>query len=523
MNASSFTRLVVWLALVFTCAISHLQASGPGVDLFTNARVMSSSRDTSDATNLTNYTTEAGEAVYGSPGAMGKTAWWKWTAPADGFCTVDTRATLYATNPLRDTMVAVYTGTAVNNLTRIGAADNYYGYGPDWLHASVTFYATQGITYYFAADIWGGNPPTATAFNIVLELRHIPRRASMRHALWSVNSNNFNLGTLTMNLTATGSYSGKLVIFKNAYAFKGVIGVDGRGSFAVQPKGQPGIPVAPVAVEFDLAGPGQFQVHGPDGVGSQYSFPERQTFTAGNPLAGYYTAFITSVFQPFGFFTFTIKPNGTITGRGCNLDGATFTFSTFLFSGASSTSFRLPIHSLAGGGKSLFHTRSYLINVSGAYRIYENYAVSVRPPPTKLTDPFYSDGYGVSCHVFGALYTKPVGKQRPMNYLAATHGSAELRLPDFMGTYGGDINERVTLSEANKFTFSSLLRKPVLTLNPATGLVTGSIITPPGKKKRVIKGILASNDGILHIRGFITDTIRNLHFSVNSVAPPEPP
>ncbi len=522
MNASSLLRMAACAAAV-AGGLAPLHASGPGSDTFATARVISSSRDTSDPTNITNYTTEAGESVYGSPGAMGKTAWWKWTASEDGFCTVDTKQTLYAANPLRDTMLAVYTGTAVNNLNPIGTGNYSSDYGAEWLHASVSFYAIKGNTYHFAADIWGGNPPTATAYNIVLELRHIPRRASMRHTNWNAAFSELNMGTLTMNLTATGSYSAKLVIFKTAYAVKGIIGVDGQGSFSVQPKGPPGAVIAPVTVEFDLAGPGRFQVYSNQHISSNYSFPERQTFTGPNPMAAYYTAYISSVFQPNGFLSFTVKPNGTVIGRGCNLDGAAFTFSTYLYHNPSAPIYYMPVYAVTAGGKSVFSMRSRLISVNGNYRVQEDIALSVRAPATKPTDVFYNAGFSTDCNVFGAVYSKPVGRQRPMNYLAATNGYAEIRLPDFMGTYGGDISEYLTWSDTNKLTFSSKLRKPALTINPTTGLLTGSILIPPGNKKQIIKGILAINDGLQHVRGFITGPTRNLRFSLHSAVPPPAP
>lgn len=99
----------------------------------------------------TNATKESGEPSHaGSAGTH--SVWWKWTAPAAGSMTVDTRGSYV------DTALGVYTGTAVNNLTTIGSNDDLQNDQTAHIQASlVTFPAVAGQTYYFAVDGWDGD------------------------------------------------------------------------------------------------------------------------------------------------------------------------------------------------------------------------------------------------------------------------------------------------------------------------------------------------------------------------------
>lgn len=97
----------------------------------------------------------------------GKSLWYRWTAPdtkrfqfglkSDGF----------------DPLLAVYTGTALNSLTLVGASDNAdteAGGSSDYTAAVVTVNATAGTTYYIQADgkATGNTPPTSAPFALTL-------------------------------------------------------------------------------------------------------------------------------------------------------------------------------------------------------------------------------------------------------------------------------------------------------------------------------------------------------------------
>jgi outer membrane protein assembly factor BamB/subtilisin family serine protease len=121
----------------------------PANDNFANAQVVSGvSFVTSGFTS--NATSETGEP--NPTGASnGHTVWYQWTAPTTGHYALAAFATQ------TDAVAAVYTGTALGNLTAVASNDNSASYNSDSL---VPFNATAGTTYYFQisnTDTTGGD------------------------------------------------------------------------------------------------------------------------------------------------------------------------------------------------------------------------------------------------------------------------------------------------------------------------------------------------------------------------------
>ncbi|WP_035604532.1 hypothetical protein [Haloferula sp. BvORR071] len=85
---------------------------------------------------------EAGEPL-GIAGNAGNTIWFNWTAPGSGTYSIDTQRSDF------DNMVAVYTGAAVNSLTRIDYASDTFGLalGQAFGGGRVNFKAVSGTTY----------------------------------------------------------------------------------------------------------------------------------------------------------------------------------------------------------------------------------------------------------------------------------------------------------------------------------------------------------------------------------------
>jgi len=83
---------------------------------------------------------EAGEPEHARPG--GSSVWYRWTAPSSGPATLDTCVSQF------DTLLAVYSGTTVDGLTRIAQNDDDCGYGG----SRVSFLATAGQVYSVAVD-----------------------------------------------------------------------------------------------------------------------------------------------------------------------------------------------------------------------------------------------------------------------------------------------------------------------------------------------------------------------------------
>ncbi len=95
-------------------------------------------------------TSELGEPVHFAQG--GASIWYHWTAPASGTVIFTTAGSNF------DTMLGIYTGTAVNALTIIAQDDDSGGYPV----AVATFTAVAGVTYRIAVDGYGVLGPAET-------------------------------------------------------------------------------------------------------------------------------------------------------------------------------------------------------------------------------------------------------------------------------------------------------------------------------------------------------------------------
>jgi autotransporter-associated beta strand protein len=124
----------------------------PANDNFANRIPLTGSSITTNVSNV-GATYEANEpmhlAIFG-----GRTVWFRWTAPASG------GVTLTASNNALDTLVAVYTGTSVSNLTFVAGNDEDY-FLSELVEGDSTAYfnAVSGTTYVIAVDgvdgAWG--------------------------------------------------------------------------------------------------------------------------------------------------------------------------------------------------------------------------------------------------------------------------------------------------------------------------------------------------------------------------------
>jgi Lysyl oxidase/Concanavalin A-like lectin/glucanases superfamily/Immunoglobulin domain/Immunoglobulin I-set domain len=96
--------------------------------------------------NTANATKEAGEPNHaGNVG--GHSVWYTWTAPSTKAVTIDT------INSSFNTLLAVYTGSSLNNLALVASNDDI---APGFLQSRVTFNATANTTYQIAVDGYNG-------------------------------------------------------------------------------------------------------------------------------------------------------------------------------------------------------------------------------------------------------------------------------------------------------------------------------------------------------------------------------
>jgi outer membrane protein assembly factor BamB/subtilisin family serine protease len=178
----------------------------PANDNFANAQVVSG------VSLLTSGFTFNASAETGEPNptgaSSGHSVWYRWTAPATGHYVLAAFATQI------DMVAAVYTGTALNNLTAVASNDNSASYNSDSL---VPFNATAGTAYYFQITDTG---TTGGDFTL-----------SLTDALWEfpAGMDNSNLSTLpTPDITSSPAVAANgTVYFGSLDSFVYALNTDG--------------------------------------------------------------------------------------------------------------------------------------------------------------------------------------------------------------------------------------------------------------------------------------------------------
>jgi hypothetical protein len=128
----------------FQIVMHHLNP--PPNDNFANAQTISGSSAQVTGTNL-DAGVEPGETAHFAIPASAS-VWYSWTAPASGQVTIDTCDSDF------DTVLAVYTGNAVNGLTAVAGNDQACGNGDQ---SRASFAATAGTTYRIVVDGYFGD------------------------------------------------------------------------------------------------------------------------------------------------------------------------------------------------------------------------------------------------------------------------------------------------------------------------------------------------------------------------------
>jgi hypothetical protein len=127
----------------------------PGNDGFADRTLLSGTNATFSASNL-GAEKEIGEPDHaGNTG--GRSVWWTWVAPAKLFVTIDTIGSSF------DTLLAVYTGDHLNQLSLVAADDDSAGSGASRL----TFTASPGLAYQIVVD---GKDGTGGAIQLNLKV-----------------------------------------------------------------------------------------------------------------------------------------------------------------------------------------------------------------------------------------------------------------------------------------------------------------------------------------------------------------
>lgn len=154
--SASNTAGTGYLQLLLTVTGSNIY--GPPNDAFANRIVLNGASADATGTNV-NASAESGEPAHIGSAPAARSVWWSWTAPASGPVAIDTIGSDF------DTVLAAYTGAAVNALAVIARDDDSGGSGT----SRITFEAVAGTAYQIAVDGFDG----ATG-QIALALRLTP-------------------------------------------------------------------------------------------------------------------------------------------------------------------------------------------------------------------------------------------------------------------------------------------------------------------------------------------------------------
>lgn len=511
MKRKAITNRVCLCLAAFSFAGSALAES----DTFANATVIPSTGYQSNEVSLFAFTKEAGETEFDGGGYAGKTAWWKWTAPENGLCTVDTRY-LAELVPVQDSAIGVFTGTAVNALTEVAFNDDSYpsnqsGYGGS---AKCTFFAVQGTTYHIVVDGYNASAITINSNRVVLSLGFVPQRA-MRKLGVGRDSDFAGLNySVSFTKTSTFGFSARLKLGNSSYVFKGVLSPEGTFTSAVAWR-NPANPslVIPLGVLFEAKDGGSFYLWDGFQVGSAATMQEIRSFpgTATTPLAGQFThnnAVIERI---------TISSKGLVTGAGRAFDGTAYTYS-----GPLCTSFV----NLAGNNSTLpvmvplHRGKGYLVHQlrfkeAGASDEVSSFSDYVRP--ANPSSSFYPGGIDTSVSIIfhNKTYSRPLTGNRALGFLNMTNGAGKLTINAVMGELAAKVEESLTFGTNNLFSFASSANKPVLKIDTRTGLVSGSVLDGTGKKRTLFGALSLDDDSKPVLQGWASGTTQNIRFTVN--------
>lgn len=165
----------------------------PANDNFASAQTFAGSSGTVTGGN-SGATKQAGEPNHAAGNAGGTSVWYQWTAPISGPATIDTLGSSF------DTLLGVYTGSAVNALTLIGNNDDYV---PGSIYQSkVAFTAVAGTVYRIAVDGYNG-----VSGNITLHYLVVPPAPLV------LNTNDSGIGSLRQLLVDVPA--GSTITFTN--------------------------------------------------------------------------------------------------------------------------------------------------------------------------------------------------------------------------------------------------------------------------------------------------------------------
>ena len=135
----------------------------PANDDFANAQGLTGASATATGSNV-GATKQSGEPNHAG-NAGGKSVWYRWTPQVSGAPTIDTAGSDF------DTLLAVYTGNAVNGLTEVASNDDENN-PAGVITSKLSFTANAGTTYWIAVDGYNHAGGGAYSGNIKLKVNN---------------------------------------------------------------------------------------------------------------------------------------------------------------------------------------------------------------------------------------------------------------------------------------------------------------------------------------------------------------
>lgn len=511
----SLNRSPLYAALALLCFSPLVQ----GANNFADAQELIGVEADSFVGDISGYFLEGGEPLHRPDNlpSAGHSAWWKWTAPASGFVTINTFRTANTDNPVKRTTVGIYTGNAVNALTPV--AKSSYALNPNTgeyiQHPRVTFYATIGQTYHIAVDGTDAGAVGAANCIVVIELRLlVPGSATHLGAINFGATDPAVKGIVKATRNSKGAYSATVTLNGKTYRFSGGMSADGFAQLSVPQAASP-TPAPPLLVELDFSGRGEVAVFNSVNEASTFSFLPVAKFNQVvlNTLEGKFThnLYPSGDADSAGYGTLSISRSGSVRGVMVLPDGVKIPWSSPLCDDTGS--FRAFAYKATFGQKGFAVTTfsfaeggvQDLLTVDGSYF----------RPAGATNALFYAFGLDIpTLYGEGETYLAPGLGERALGFLDGTNGVGKLRIFSTLAeNIPNDVDEPLTIGVTNIVTFTDpVTNRPKLKINPKTGLITGTI-NLPGAPKRKIQAVLYRN-GTPLVAGFATGASQNVGLTI---------
>lgn len=180
MSKRTWAVLPVAMMLVAGMFAGQALAAAPGNDMFAAATVISGTRILRAGDTNEQATIEGSEPVHAGVG-NGGSVWYSWTPAVSGPTMVNTSGSDF------DTVLGVYTGSAVSGLTEVASNDDEPG--TDLLTSRLHFNAVAATNYHIAVSAYG--PDTGTIRLRLYEGPTSTERVSLTEGDLEINNNSW--------------------------------------------------------------------------------------------------------------------------------------------------------------------------------------------------------------------------------------------------------------------------------------------------------------------------------------------